>query len=109
MNEKIEGFYDVCRVTGFTGAQGVMIPKSNVRHLVLRDDVIEAIAAGQFHVYPVATIDEGIALLSGRPANGEEGVNKLASERLRELAHGLKEFAATGHNGADETKSLAAP
>jgi predicted ATP-dependent protease len=95
VNEKIEGFYDVCRVAGLTGTQGVMIPKSNVRHLVLRDDVIEAIAAGQFHIYPVATIDEGIALLSGRPANGESSVNVAVDARLKELALGLKRFGQT--------------
>jgi predicted ATP-dependent protease len=95
VNEKIEGFYEVCRAAGLTGTQGVMIPESNVRHLVLRGDVIEAVAVGSFHIYPVKTIDEGIALLSGKAANGEGSVNSAVDARLKELALGLKRFGAT--------------
>ena len=68
INEKVEGFFDACRATGPTGTQGVCIPRGNVPHLVLRPDVIEAVAAGRFHVWAVDTIDEGIALLTGLPA-----------------------------------------
>ena len=68
VNEKIEGFFDVCRLQGLTGTQGVCLPRANVRHLVLRPDVIEAVRAGQFHVWAIDTIDEGIALLTGLPA-----------------------------------------
>jgi len=98
-NEKIEGFFDVCRVRGLTGQQGVLIPASNVRNLVLRADVIEAVAQGQFHIYPIRTIDEGIALLTGVRAGTveEEGtVNGLVSGRLRDLATGLKAFGTGG-------------
>ncbi|HJY84078.1 MAG TPA: ATP-binding protein [Candidatus Binatia bacterium] len=96
-NEKIEGFFDVCQVHGLTGQQGVLIPASNVRNLVLRADVIEAVAQGQFHIYPIRTIDEGIALLTGVRAGTveEEGtVNGLVSSRLRDLATGLKAFGS---------------
>jgi lon-related putative ATP-dependent protease len=103
VNEKIEGFFDVCRVHGLTGRQGVMIPISNVRNLVLRADVIEAVARGQFHIYPIRTIDQGIELLIGvRAGAGDEEntVNGLVSKRLRELATGLKAFAASSANEA---------
>ena len=94
VNEKIEGFFDVCAARGLTGSQGVLVPQSNVQHLMLRSDVIEACKSGTFAVYSVGTIDEGIALLSGRPA-GERGsdgsypegsVNRLVEDRLRAFA-----------------------
>jgi predicted ATP-dependent protease len=71
-NEKIEGFFDVCRLTGFSGEQGVIIPASNVKHLMLRHDVVEAAAAGKFAIYPIDTVDQGLELLTGIPA-GEAG------------------------------------
>jgi ATP-dependent Lon protease len=106
-NEKVEGFFDVCRIQGLTGQQGVMIPAANVRNLILRPDVIVAVERGQFHIYPIRTIDEGIALLTGIRAgtSEEEGtVNGLVNKRLRELATNLKAFAASG-NGAEPKKS----
>lgn len=99
VNEKIEGFFDVCRLRGLTGHQGVMIPSANVRNLMLRPDVIAAVEQGQFHVYPIRTIDEGIELLTGVRAGTvtEDGtVNGLVSKRLRDLAIGLKAFAPSG-------------
>ena len=68
VNEKIEGFFDICRARGLTGAQGVLIPAANVKHLMLRGDVVAAAAAGSFHIFPIATADQGIALLTGKPA-----------------------------------------
>jgi predicted ATP-dependent protease len=68
VNEKIEGFFDLCNARGLTGDQGVLIPASNVKHLMLRQDVVDAVAAGKFHIYPVAHVDEGIELLTGLPA-----------------------------------------
>ena len=68
VNEKIEGFFDVCRMRGLSGEQGVLIPASNVRHLMLRQDVVAACAQGKFHIYPVDSVDEGIELLTGFPA-----------------------------------------
>ncbi|WP_298286146.1 Lon protease family protein [Acidocella sp.] len=94
VNEKIEGFFDVCRARGLTGTQGVMIPAANVMHLMLRQDVVAACAQGLFAIYPVRTIDEGIALLTGRPAGarGADGaypagsVNQLVEARLGHFA-----------------------
>jgi predicted ATP-dependent protease len=70
VNEKIEGFFDICSTRGLTGEQGVLIPDSNVQHLMLRDDVVQAVAEGKFHVYPIETIDQGIELLTDM-ATGE--------------------------------------
>jgi predicted ATP-dependent protease len=94
VNEKIEGFFDICAARGLTGDQGVIIPAANVEHLMLHDRVVAAAAAGQFHVYPVRTVDEAIELLTGVPA-GEpelasdappETVNGRVAKRLKELA-----------------------
>ena len=93
-NEKIEGFFDLCASRGLTGDQGVLIPASNVRHLMLRDDVVEAVGAGRFHVWPVSTIAEGVELLTGVPAGarGEDGafpqetINGRVEARLRVFA-----------------------
>lgn len=68
VNEKIEGFFAVCKVMGLTGTQGVMIPHQNVEDLMLKDEVIEAVKGGKFHIYPIKTIDQGIELLTGIPA-----------------------------------------
>ncbi len=91
---KIEGFFDVCHARGLTGSQGVIIPVANVRHLVLRPEVVRAVQDGTFHIYAVETIDEGIELLTGVPAGeaDEEGnfpeatVNYLVQEKLLEMA-----------------------
>ena len=101
-NEKIEGFFDICQSRGLTGEQGVLIPASNVRHLMLRQDVVDAVAAGKFHVYPVETVDQGIEILTGIPAgtcdadgNYPEGsVNFLVGSRLSELAQKRQAFNA---------------
>jgi len=77
VNEKIEGFFDVCRERGLTGEQGVLIPASNVKHLMLRRDVVDAVAAGKFHVYPVETVDQGIELLTGVPAGERDELGKF--------------------------------
>jgi predicted ATP-dependent protease len=68
VNEKIEGFFDLCKARGHLGEQGVIIPASNVRHLMLRRDVVEAAATGRFRIYAVETIDQGIEILTGIPA-----------------------------------------
>lgn len=100
VNQKIEGFFDVSKANGLTGNQGVMIPCQNIRNLMLREDVIKAVKDGQFHIYAVKTIDEGIEILTGMPAGEKqpdgrypEGtVNYRAEKRLRELAEGVKEY-----------------
>ncbi|MBI3778499.1 MAG: AAA family ATPase [Gammaproteobacteria bacterium] len=76
VNEKIEGFFDVCHHRGLTGDQGVLIPAANVKHLMLRRNVVEAVAEGKFHIYPVSTVDQGIELLTGVPA-GERDANGM--------------------------------
>ena len=100
VNEKIEGFFEVCKLKGFTGQQGVMIPESNVQNLMLKEEVVEAVKAGKFSIYSVKTIDEGIEVLTGakagqKGADGtfEEGtVNYLVDKQLREMADKLKEY-----------------
>jgi predicted ATP-dependent protease len=107
VNEKIEGFFDVCRARGLTGQQGVLIPAANVKHLMLRQDVVDAVAAGQFQVYPVEFIDQGIEILTGVPAGerDEEGnyaegtVNHLVEKRLAQLAEKRAEFSAASGEG----------
>lgn len=99
VNEKIEGYFAVCTVKGLNGEQGVMIPESNVQNLMLKEEVVEAVKAGKFHIFSVKTIDEGIEILTGVKAgirkNGtfEEGtVNDRVDKRLKEMAEKLKEF-----------------
>jgi len=95
VNEKIEGFFDICKARGLTGKQGVLIPKSNIQHLMLRADVISACSEGQFFIYPIVTIDEGISLLTARPAGHRnpdgaypaDSINGLIEFRLRSFAH----------------------
>jgi predicted ATP-dependent protease len=108
VNEKIEGFFDICEKRGLTGAQGVLIPQANVQHLMLRKDVTEACAARRFAVYPIATIDEGIALLTGLVAGGRDvdgiyptgSVNRLVEDRLRAFASIRRNFASQNTGGA---------
>jgi lon-related putative ATP-dependent protease len=100
VNQKIEGYYDVCRVKGLTGKQGVLIPIENVDDLMLREDVIEAVAAGRFHIHPVTNISEGIEILTGvkAGARGSDGkfepetVFALADARLAEMARTLSDY-----------------
>lgn len=115
VNEKIEGFFDVCTARGLTGDQGVIIPVQNVRNLMLREDVVEAIAQGRFHIYPISTAGEGISLLTGVPA-GElqpdgmyppETVNGRVEDRLVELADLAKEAPEPEGNDPDEREGAA--
>ena len=100
VNEKIEGFFDICQKRGLTGSQGVLIPQANVEYLMLRDDVVEAADAGQFRIIPVETIDEGIAILTGtdagvRDAAGQfkvDTINAKVEDRLHTFAETLKLF-----------------
>jgi len=107
VNEKIEGYFAVCKALGLTGRQGVMIPVQNVPNLMLRPDVVEAVRQGKFHIWAVRTIDEGLEVLTGLPA-GEPGadsrypdgtVNALVSRHLGELAERLRRFAPAGRSG----------
>jgi ATP-dependent Lon protease len=100
VNQKIEGFFDCCRQKELTGAQGVMIPASNVKDLMLRKDVVKAVQDGKFHIHSVQTIDEGIEILTGKPA-GKKGsddtypegtINFLVDKKLKDFAEGIKKF-----------------
>ncbi len=111
VNEKIEGFFDLCNSRGLSGEEGVLIPASNVRHLMLRHDVVSAVEAGKFSVYPVSTVDEGIELLTGaaageRDAAGRfaaDSINRRVEDRLIHFSTQLKRFARSG-NGEDDSK-----
>jgi ATP-dependent Lon protease len=98
VNLKIEGFFDVCKARGLTGKQGVIIPHQNVKDLMVRHDVVEAVQKGKFHIYAVHTVDEGIEILTGKPAGlltrsggfTHGSVFALVEERLKELSKGQK-------------------
>jgi lon-related putative ATP-dependent protease len=100
VNEKIEGFYDVCRIRGLNGKQGVMIPEQNVKDLMLRKDVINAVKKGRFHIFSVKTIEQGIEILTGvtaglpLPKGGYTpgSINDLVDRRLRHLAEKMRDF-----------------
>ncbi len=100
VNEKIEGFFEVCKTKGFTGKQGVLIPYSNVKNLILKEEVVNAVETGKFHIYPVKTIDQGIEVLTGEKAGTrqtdgifqERTINALVDKQLRVMAEKLEEF-----------------
>jgi lon-related putative ATP-dependent protease len=110
VNEKIEGFFDICRSRGLTGQQGVLIPTANVKHLMLRDDVVEAVRNGQFAVYPVESIDQGMELLTGLPAGKRDGqggfpegsLNRRVEETLIHFSKRLQELQAEVSEEQDE-------
>lgn len=112
VNEKIEGFFDCCRKKGAKDSQGVMIPGSNVKDLMLRQDVVEAVSKGKFHIYPVKTIDQGIEILTGKKAGQRKAdgtyskgsINQLVDDKLKSLAEGLKNFAGDREEGNRENK-----
>ena len=97
VQDKIEGFFDICQARGLTGEQGVMIPTSNVRHLMLRDDVVEACRQGLFHIWAVSTIDQGLEVLTGvkagrRGRRGEfsrDSVHARVAAKLKTIADQL--------------------
>jgi predicted ATP-dependent protease len=100
VNEKIEGYYDVCKIQGLSGKQGVMMPTSNVEDLMLRDDILDAVVAGKFHIWPVEKVEQGIEILTGRAAGQRDGHGRfeegtvfgLVDERLRAMAHTMKDY-----------------
>jgi lon-related putative ATP-dependent protease len=110
VNEKIEGFFEICQSGGLTGEQGVVIPDSNVTNLMLKDELVEAVRQGTFHIWPVKTIDEGIEVLTGTPAGQkledggyEDGsVNALVNQMLFDLSEKLMEFGEDLKKKADK-------
>ncbi len=124
VNHKIEGFYAVCKAKGLNGQQGVMIPKSNERHLMLKEEVVEAIAAGRFHVWSVATIEQGIEILTGIPAGSLDKQGRFAKgtvfyavdqalkkmhDRMREDEAGKKKAVRKKKGAATAGKKPAKP
>ncbi len=113
VNQKIEGFFRVCKARGLDGEQGVMIPKRNLRNLMLQQEVVEAVTEGKFHVYSVDTIDEGIEVLTGVEAGekrddgtyNEGTINYLVDKRLRDMAERLRHFY--GPDSGKENKKKA--
>jgi predicted ATP-dependent protease len=112
VNQKIEGFFKVCQARGLTGDQGVLIPYQNVRNLMLREEVVDAVKAGKFHVYAATTVDEGIEILTGLPfgerkADGaypKNTINRRVDEKLKGMAERLKQFY-----GEEKKDEAAAP
>ncbi len=107
---KIEGFFEVCKARGLTNRQGVLVPRDNLQHLTLNDEVVTAVEEGRFHIYGVSTIDEGIEVLTGIPAGErrEDGaypegtIHHLVERRLREMAQAAREYAASGAPGQSQ-------
>jgi len=110
LNEKIEGFFDICAARGLTGEQGVVIPAANVKNLMLRADVVEAARGGKFHVWPVESVDDALELLCGLPAGErdeageypEGSVNGRVEARIAELAELARQEAAAGAGALEE-------
>ena len=103
VNEKIEGFFDICQARGLTGEQGVIIPQTNMMHLMLRADVVQAVRDGKFHIFAVSRLDEAVELLSGMPSGGRDkdgrfpdgSINGLVAARLQELSLIRQAYAIT--------------
>ncbi|MBM2825686.1 MAG: peptidase lon-like protein [Dehalococcoidales bacterium] len=112
VNQKIEGFFQICQARGLTGDQGVMIPRTNLRNLMLCQEAVDAVSEGKFHIYAVGTIDEGIEVLSGVAAGEKkkdgtypEGtINYLVDKRLKEMATKLRHFSVASADGEKEGK-----
>lgn len=109
VNQKIEGFFDICHQRGLTGDQGVIIPQSNIKHLMLKQNVIRAVDEGKFHIYSISHIDEGIQLLTGVPAGEiqddgsypDESFNAMVKSRLEAMAEKLSSFGKTGNDQSE--------
>ncbi len=113
VNEKIEGFFDVCSKKGLSGDQGVLIPATNIKNLMLRKDVVDAVGNNDFHIYPIETIDQGIELLTGMPAGepdeqgsySKDSVNGRVQAKLQEFADNMRNFGKGTENNEQGGKS----
>jgi len=111
VNEKLEGWFHTCKLRGLTGTQGALIPAANVKNLMLKDEVIEAVEAGQFHIYPVEHIDQGIELLTGLPSGkpGDDGscpvgsIHYRVAKRLESLNRGMQMSAGGSENNTHDS------
>lgn len=109
VNEKIEGFFEICQIKGLTGRQGTLIPADNVKNLMLKEEIVAAVKEGLFHIWPVRSIDEGIEILTGVPAGPqtevgkfeENSVNYRVAQQLSELAEVAKAFAGVESEGRE--------
>jgi predicted ATP-dependent protease len=121
VNEKIEGFYKTCKAKGLKGDEGVMIPRSNVQHLMLNEEVVEAVRQGRFHIYPVSTIDEGIEILTGvnagqlkkdgsyDPSTVNYRVNKRLAEMTQRMATLIRSSRLEEETPASEIEDITQP
>ena len=113
VNQKIEGFFEVCKAKGLSGEQGVLIPESNVKDLMLKEEVVGAVEEGKFHIWSVRTVDEGIEVLTGVPAGErkedgafEEGtIHYLVNERLLELSETLQKFGKDDEEEGEKSEN----
>jgi predicted ATP-dependent protease len=113
VNEKIEGYFEVCKAKGMKGDEGVLIPASNVQNLMLKEEVVEAVRQGKFHIYPIKTIDEGIEMLTGINAGGRKSdgsfppdtVNYRVDKRLKKMAETMAKFAEIPAAARKESQS----
>lgn len=109
-SQKIEGFFDTCLSAGLTGDQGVIMPQKNVKNLMLREDIVDAIREGKFHIYPVSTIDQGMEVLTGSEAGKlqedatypEGTINFLIDKNLREMADKLKQYGSKDKKSSEK-------
>jgi predicted ATP-dependent protease len=110
-NEKIEGFFDVCRLTGLTGEQGVVLPAANLQNLMLREDILEAVEEGEFHIFAVSTIDEAMELMTDEAAGSKDeagdyppgSINQRALASLKQLGENLRHSGESAQrNGSAE-------
>lgn len=110
VNEKIEGFYETCKARELTGDHGVIIPVQNIKNLMLKKEVVEAVKQKNFHIYPIETIDEGLELLTGRKAGKmkkdkkyeKDSVNYLVDQKLEQLAKEIRKYGKTGRNNNEK-------
>jgi lon-related putative ATP-dependent protease len=117
VNQKIEGFHDLCRLVGFSGGQGVIIPARNRRNLMLREDVLASVERGDFRILSVNTVDEALEALTGTPAGermedgtyGEATVHHLVDKRLREMGEAMRQFGRRSRDGATPEKAEEEP
>jgi lon-related putative ATP-dependent protease len=115
VNEKIEGFFDVCNARGLTGDQGVLIPSANVKHLMLRQDVVDSVAAGDFHIYAIDTIEQGLEVLTGIPAGEKDDdghfpegtINQRVVARLEQMTETQRAFNAPPEEEPEEDEDEA--
>jgi predicted ATP-dependent protease len=116
VTEKVEGFFEVCRARGLTGAEGVLLPAANVAHLVLSDEVLAEVEAGRFRLYPVEHVDQGIELLTGLPAGAAEGAvsaegtfHARVEARLQALAEAARSWSGGRRRGAEPPRAVDEP